>query len=76
MPGQTATGGEVFRIVRSPFYSRPQLALAPRYFSLLNAFADMGEGMVLGDGERVVAFHERHLRYVELHPELLSRASH
>lgn len=37
------------------------VALAPRRQRLEDAVADMGNGAVIGDDRRVVAFHERHL---------------
>lgn len=54
-----------YRIVQSPYYKPAQFALARRYTDLTNAFIDMGEGVLLGDDERIIAFHEKHLRFVE-----------
>lgn len=55
---------EVFRIVRSPNYRPSHLALARTYSRLEDAVADMGEGIVVGIDGRVVAFHEKHLRWI------------
>lgn len=57
---------EQYRVVTSTHFTRPALALAPRHSDVTTAVADMGEGIVVtADGTRVVAFHERHLRFVE-----------
>lgn len=52
---------ETYRIVRSPLFKPSQLAMSNRYSRLEDAVADMGEGVVIGEGGRLVAFHERHL---------------
>ena len=39
-------------------------ALAPRYSTVEAAFADMRDGCVW-EGERLVAFHERHLAWLQ-----------
>lgn len=64
----SAERGEVFRVVRSPTFKPSQYALAPRFSRLEDAFIEMGEGIVLGEEGRVVAFHEKHLWFIERSP--------
>lgn len=51
----------MFRVVAGPFYGAEQFALARQHDDVTTAVAAMGEGMVLADDGRLVAFHERHL---------------
>lgn len=46
-------------------HSEVLLAKARPYERLEDATADMGEGVVFDSSGEVVAFHERHLRWVE-----------
>lgn len=55
----------MYRVVRGPFYSPSQAALAPRYADVTDAVRAMGEGMVIAEGGRLVAFHESHLETLE-----------
>lgn len=54
-----------YRVVPGPFYRPLHLALAARYATPEGAMADMSEGMVVTDGGRLVAFHEKHLCAIE-----------
>lgn len=59
---------ETYRVVPSTTPLPSALATARRYTRVEDAVGDMGEGVVVGvDGPnlRLVAFHERHLPYVE-----------
>lgn len=61
-----------FRIVPSVHYSPARLARAQRYRRLVDAFNEMGDGLVVeGKNARVVAFHARHFRDVEARPHLV-----
>lgn len=53
-----------YRVVPSTTYRPAQFALARRYERVEDAVAAMGEGVVLADDGRLVAFHERHLPFV------------
>ncbi len=62
--------GEAYRVVRSTFFTPPQLALAPTYSRVEDAVASMGDGVVVTrDGVRLVAFHERHLKFLTDQPK-------
>lgn len=54
-----------YRIVASTHYTPAALALAPRHARFEDAVRGMGEGIVLAEGGRIAAFHEKHLRFVE-----------
>ena len=54
-----------YRITPHPWPTPAGLALAPRRTRIEDAFADMGDGVVLGEAGEVVAFHERHLPMYE-----------
>lgn len=55
----------MYRIVRNVNFKPAQFALAQKYSELSDAFADMNDGIVLDDNGEIVAFHERHLRFVQ-----------
>lgn len=55
----------MYRILPNPNYTAVQFALAHRYSTLEGAWADMGEGIVVDDQGTLVAFHERHLWYLQ-----------
>lgn len=65
-----------YRIVPHFHVSDAQLALAPARHELADAVADMGEGMIMGDARRVVAFHERHMPIVESEHRLACQRGH
>lgn len=50
-----------YRVLPGPLASRAKAALAPSYRDVTDAVRAMGEGIVLDDGGRLVAFHETHL---------------
>lgn len=54
-----------FRIARNPDVPRAEMGYARRYERLEDAVADMGEGVVFDDAGEIVAFHERHARWLE-----------
>ncbi len=54
-----------YRIARNPDVPRAEMGYARRYERLEDAVADMGEGLVFDDSGAIVAFHERHLRWLE-----------
>lgn len=56
-----------FYIARNPDVSAAQVALARArsYSRLEDAVADMESGVVFDDAGEIVAFHERHLRWLE-----------
>lgn len=59
-----------YRIIRNINASAATIALAPRRTEVADAFADMGEGIVIsGDTGRIVAFHERHLAEIRRNAE-------
>jgi len=53
-----------YRIVPDVF-ARPRNATAPTRTRLVDAVLDMGSGLVIDPSGRIVAFHERHLRFIE-----------
>ena len=52
----------MYRVLRNPDVKPSEAATVKRYSRLEDAFADMGEGVVVNDLGQIVAFHERHLR--------------
>jgi hypothetical protein len=68
MVGRVSTGEQAhpdYRVVSGPFYRPAQVRRARPYTRVEDAVAVMGEGLVLdAHGERLVAFHERHLSTV------------
>lgn len=54
-----------YRVLPGPTATRAQRALARRYSDLDEALANMGRGIVIADDDRLVAFHERHLGWIE-----------
>ena len=67
-PGTASASAERpsrYRIVRSPYASATQVALARPYSRIEDAVADMGDGLVLADDGHIAAFHERHLRVLK-----------
>jgi hypothetical protein len=60
--GDCRTG---YCVARSPLYRPSGLALARTYPRLEDALAAMGDGVVVAEGGRIVAFHERHLALME-----------
>ena len=54
-----------YTIVRHPWPTPAQAAMAPARRTLEAAVADMGDGAVLDEAGRLVAFHERHLPILE-----------
>lgn len=66
---------ETFRIIPHLNVKPSRLATAKRYTRLEDAFADMGEGIIVGSDNRIVAFHEKHLRFIEATPKLVTSAT-
>lgn len=56
---------ETYRVVPTPTPRPSHLALARTYDDVNTAVAAMGEGVVMSATGRLVAFHERHLGYLE-----------
>lgn len=54
---------EGYRVIRSVFATRDALLARPRS-DLADALDDMGTGIVIDAANKVVAFHENHLRVV------------
>lgn len=54
-----------YRIVPHPNPRPADLALAPTRATAEAAIADMGDGVVIGPNDQIVAFHERHLTVIE-----------
>lgn len=54
-----------YRVIPSVFTSASRAALAQKHSTLVTAVAAMGEGVVIDAENRVVAFHENHLRMLD-----------
>ena len=55
----------MFKIIHSVYAKPAQIAVARSYSQLADAFADMGDGIVIESAtDRMVAFHERHLAFI------------
>lgn len=65
-----------FYVAAHPDVSTVDLLLARQrsHTRFEDAFADMGEGVVFDDAGEIVAFHERHLRLLELRARRAARS--
>lgn len=54
-----------YRVLPGPLFTPARLALARRFSRIEDAVRAMGEGIVVDNTARLVAFHERHLPMVE-----------
>lgn len=57
--------GTTYRILREVGSKPSEFLIAPPRHNLRDAVADMGGGLVVDDTGRLVAFHERHLDYLQ-----------
>lgn len=55
----------MYRIIPNLDTTPARIALAPTRTQLADAYADMGEGIVIDNTGRIVAFHQRHLPALE-----------